>query len=942
LTSLSSKLESFIRMMAQGEEFARHGFDLLTKRPEPEQYFDALNEAGFFDPKNSSGPVPSTEPGFVQIPFWSALNYLEAVAKRAGERDDDQLANKLLKVIRDVTNYRDPDGAVRDNYHTYHKFAEIFGLLPLRTIVKEDIHLVSVWLASKFDRGLVGSSLGKGLLKRLLASGSPEDIEKACLLMKECMAFRWLPEEDNRGRELVTAIDDYWLKQIVDKYAKELGAKAGLPAVKIFEEGLRAIFADPRRGYGSTLWRPAIEPNQQNMDFRGPENRFVEGMRDSLAGWIETDPIEAAAFVRNALEDEAEIVRRIAIHTTTENFGLLRDAFQAVIGPKLFSSGHRHELYRLLREQFAALSADGKEAVISALRALPKPTTGEDAERRLKYTQREWLTAIKDQPEASGWYAEFSSDPALGSPTDHPDFLIYHEMRHGPGPTPFGEESLIAFAEDGSIVDRLNEFKEKDSWRGPTLGGLVAALEAAVASSPNTFLPLLSAFHDAKLPFQHALLAGFKRVFDPSNEPKPEFDWHIAWPKLMTFFSECLSDPAFWSYAPEENVNLIPNRTWMTTLIADFLEVGTKNDKTAYAPELLPKGWQIITTLLSRAAADEEVSLSNPMTHALNTEKGRVIGAMYNHALRVCRVAKQRNQSIAEAWALVRDAFDTEIAKCRNANFEFSTLSASYIANLDYMSHDWLVANVKRLFPSEFPVNFKVALGGLAYATPTRPIYQLLSANGVFENAFKTKLEDSHSKERITEWICLAYLWGDENLDSPLMTHLFARGVEELQTAAEFFWRVHGEKLTHDQVERVLAFWTKCLAWAKTQKDMPVLLLSRLSRLAPYLNTLDARAKELLLAVVPYVHRDFSTDGMIEELVRLVDSNPAATAEVLERMLDANVPNYDLDDKLKGLIQKLAALGLRAEAIRCVEKLRKSLPGMPDLYKQLVAGAGAD
>src|SRR5439155_5834096 len=307
--------------------------------------------------------------------------------------------------------------------------------------------------------------------------------------------------------------------------------------------------------------------------------------------------------------------------------------------------------------------------------------------------------------------------------------------------------------------------------------------------------------------------------------------------------------------------------------------------------------------------------------HALNTEKGRVIGAMYNHALRVCRVAKQRNQPIAEAWASVQDPFDAEIAKCRNANFEFSTLSASYIANLDYMSHDWLTANVKRLFPSEFPLNFKVALGGLAFGTPTRPIYQLLSANGVFENAFTTKLEDSQSKQRITEWICLAYLWGDEDLDSPLMTHLFTAGLEELQTAAEFFWRVHGEKLTGDQVERVLAFWSRCLAWSKTQKDVPALLLSRLSRLAPYLNTFDARAKDLLLAVVPYVHSDYSTHEMIEELVRLVDSNPPATVEVLERMIDANAPTYDMDNKLKGLLQKLAAVGLRAEAIRCVEKL---------------------
>jgi len=70
--------------MRQGEEFARHGFDLLAKRQEPEQYFDALAQAGFFDAANNSGPVPSNEPGFVQVPFWTALNYLEAVAKRAG------------------------------------------------------------------------------------------------------------------------------------------------------------------------------------------------------------------------------------------------------------------------------------------------------------------------------------------------------------------------------------------------------------------------------------------------------------------------------------------------------------------------------------------------------------------------------------------------------------------------------------------------------------------------------------------------------------------------------------------------------------------------------------------------------------------------------------------------------------------------------------------
>jgi hypothetical protein len=396
----------------------------------------------------------------------------------------------------------------------------------------------------------------------------------------------------------------------------------------------------------------------------------------------------------------------------TEHFQRLRGEFVVLIASTLFTSGHRHELYRLLAERFGDLSPGGKAAVIAAIRALPLPTEGEQPERRLKFTQREWVSAIRDQPEAAPWFAELSAAPELGPLTDHPDFLSYHEMRHGPGPTPLGAESLVAFAEDGTLVDRLNGFTETDSWKGPTLGGLVAALEGAVSSEPNTFLPLLDSFHRAKVPFQHAVLQGFKRVFDPSSEKKADFDWNVAWPKLMTYFAECIAEPAFWADTAGENVDLIPTRGWIRTLIASFLEAGTKYDKTAYPAELLPQGWTIIKALLERAP-EGEASFKDPMTHALNTEKGHIIGAMFNHALRVCRIAKRESQSTVAAWSSLKDVFDAELAKCRNANYDFSTLAASYIANIEFMSHLWLADNVRRLFPASlYPDNFKVALGG--------------------------------------------------------------------------------------------------------------------------------------------------------------------------------------------------------------------------------------
>jgi len=149
--------------------------------------------------------------------------------------------------------------------------------------------------------------------------------------------------------------------------------------------------------------------------------------------------------------------------------------------------------------------------------------------------------------------------------------IAYHEMPWGPGPAPYETDSLVAFAEDGTLIERLNGFRPGNSWRGPTLGGLVAALENAVAAKPNTFLPLLAEFHAAKIPFQHAVIQGFKKLFDPSNEKKPEFSWRVAWPKLLAFFSETVSQDSFWTKVEEnERADLIPTREWLSVLAKKF------------------------------------------------------------------------------------------------------------------------------------------------------------------------------------------------------------------------------------------------------------------------------------------------------------------------------------------------------------------------------------
>lgn len=939
---LTAKRRWFIQRMTQGDEHAKWGFELLLKRPDFAEFFDHLNEAGLFRPECNPTPVPAAEPGYVRIPYWPALDYLQACAKQAGEREDTELARKIMTVVEAVSRAREPDGSVRDNYHTYRVFAEILGLLPMSTITAEDLGLIPEWLESKFDRGIVGHALDTGALRRCLASASPDDWHKACLILRYCTAIRWIDERElgENRKKPVTVVDDYWLKELIEHHVSALGAKAGRVASNIFLERIREVFHEGNRDNAAWLWRPAIEDHAQNHSWNGPENRFVEGLRDVLLSWVDHDIDTARPFIEALLRDEAEIVRRVGIYVLGQRWPLLRSLYAAVLCPALFEAGHIHELYGLLRAHFHEFTEPEKAATIEAIRQLPRPLRGEDSDRLLKRIQRNWLSAVagKGYEPANSWFAELVSDHTLGALSEHPDFHSYMESWSGPGPTPYRVQELLAFTEDGSLVERLNAFQQTDSWRGPTTRALVDTLEEAVVLAPQAFQTIMSAFLHAKRPFQYGLINGFKRAWEAPPEKRPAIDWDRTWSSLVGFFEQLLGTPAFWTEKAVEDRDLTPNRDWIPPVIADFFRVGTKNDNAAYSPDLLPRTWSLIGILLEHAEAVDEPR-DDAMTQAINSSKGKVIEALFSHALRACRLSDRASGAHAGAWAQMKPVFDHEIAKCKNANYEFSTLAANYIANIDYIDRDWLRANLKGIFPFDFLNNFHCALEGLAYAPATRPVYALLAEGGILDFGLRQEAKGRHAREKIVERIALAFLLQDEELDGPRFSYLFEAGlIEDLEQATGFFWSVSNQDLSDSQVERILSFWARCVDWSRGAAKPPERLLSRLGRLSCYIKTIGDREQEWLLAVAPYVHIGYNADDFIEELERLADISPANVSAVLGKVLATFVPTFDFQDRLKSLLAKLAAHGRREDAIAYADRLRQ-VRGMEELFAELTAGA---
>ena len=137
-----------------------------------------------------------------------------------------------------------------------------------------------------------------------------------------------------------------------------------------------------------------------------------------------------------------------------------------------------HELYNLLQRHFESFSTADKGATLKAIQEIPLPKAGDDPKLVLRLIQRNWMSAIanKGYEPANAWYRELSSDPELGGLREHPEFHSYMQSAWGPGPTPYQPPQLVAFAQEGTLIEKLNGFTPSSQWRGPNKRALTDAL----------------------------------------------------------------------------------------------------------------------------------------------------------------------------------------------------------------------------------------------------------------------------------------------------------------------------------------------------------------------------------------------------------------------------------------------------------------------------------
>ncbi|MFN7640683.1 MAG: hypothetical protein ACK5PR_02950, partial [bacterium] len=342
-------------------------------------------------------------------------------------------------------------------------------------------------------------------------------------------------------------------------------------------------------------------------------------------------------------------------------------------------------------------------------------------------------------------------------------------------------------------------------------------------------------------------------------------------------------------------------------LISEMLRSGTRDDKTAFDPSLLTKAWELIQVLLSKSPAQMTAEEKDAMNSAINSSKGKAVEAMVDCALRRCRVRHSETGTHDGEWKAMQPCFDAEIAQCRNANYEFSTLAAAYLNQLRYLSPDWISQNFLAIFPFDFPANRLCALGGLAFSHPTGIVYEDLAHHGILAWALGQEMLGSVARESLLQRIGLAYLVGKESLDGPHLGILFdIKHEADLVEITSYFWSVSNQKLEPAHIEKILAFWNRCVEWSAGLEKAPASLLSALSTLSCYLPVICKHEHTLLAAVAPFVAVNHNADRFLDTLEKLAPDYPEVICDVFERMLSTYKPSYDFKGRIKSIITALS------------------------------------
>lgn len=872
------------------------------------KWFDELYGARYFDANNIPAPVPAKEEGYVNIPYWEPVNYLVSTVEEVAGQSAAAYAPRFLAIIADATAYAKANSF--SNYRVWWSFAEVISQIPVEFITLKHLEAVNYWLEDKYDRGLVSEIVATKWFPKLLEKADNHALEIAQGLLNILFEVDYRIEEV-AGRTKKNAqlrFDHYRAEKITRRIADLAGRRLGGSAVLAFEKKLTRLLQELGNDTWSAAWQPAVEDHEQNAYRDRAENVLLEAFRDSLCGYLDAHAAEACKYVRSLLESPYQTLVRVAIYCVDRNYRQCFPFTEKLINGGFLQTNFRHEIWHFLNRNYGEFDAAQKNLVMAKIAEKVRlDDGGEVLEGASAYERSTWLAAIKDfGAEEAARYQE--AVRVAGVEPDHPDFSSYSSAGPVDQKSPYTVEELGAFSPD-ELAKTLCEYRGGGGWQEPGIEGLSKAVKQTFKSAPLKYCDQLDSFKELDLAYVYSIIEAYRELWSE----KAGLPWDGLWKSLLEYIAAILKQDLFWqSGNAERRKEFVANRYWVVGSIARLLEAGAKSDDHAFPEKYHTDVEVLLRLILEREEGEIIDSDSDAVSIAINSPRGQTIEALINLALRACRLQDRLNsRDHSEAWEKYRCYFDAELERSKKGVYEFAVLVTNYLPNFLYMSNEWVLGNLSRIFDQADYVRWSCAIQGYSYvSTVYQEIYSFLKVHGDILRVLDDKIIKDRVEERFLQHIVVAYVNDYESLDDEngLMRAVLNRAVfDELQHLIWFTWTLRKEDDEKTR-KKVYALWPLVLGKMNFSRKEDRKLASHLCHWAGFVDHLDEERKKLLAAIAPYAGEAHNSYDLLVNLARISEKQPFEANEIWRTMLQGAAEDYP-EEAIKKLLVSLVEQG---------------------------------
>jgi hypothetical protein len=733
---------------------------------------------------------------------------------------------------------------------------------------------------------------------------NPADIKKAEKIIESITVIKTYTFNEERAKilgekeEKRLIVDPYWLNEAFSKYREIIGAKCSTGVIEDLASKVKGLLKRVEDGTYESFYEETEHPADD------PLRVLTSILKGVLLTKAKTNVDKASAILRDFLKDKYLYFPKMAIYIIGQDMDHYGPLFWEIIESETGVLIMGNALYfgdelKFLLKNLKQLSAKQKTILENKIEyGIKRHALREDTERYFALLKQEIYEGLSHDPYFKGLYEEMKKitnvdtelHPAIGK----------IRTRWGPGPPPLTKEEMLGM-NNKELAEFLSKFKTKDSWEGPTVGGLSDTLKEAVKTDPNKFADNLGPLENVGFIYVYKMLDGLKE----SYKEKKDFSWG----KVFDFIERYIKKDQFWKdeYIVEKDEWLGgATHEWVIGIIAELIEEGTIDDSWAFSEDHFDKAKEIIFYLLKEPKEEKEIS--DYVTYTLNTPCGKLITALVYLCLRIARLNGKKGVQKEPKWdEQYKNKYDEMLEK---KVVEAYTNLGRYLPNLAYLDKSWATDKVIRLASESGSKCWEAVMNGyISIGKVYDDLYELMRP--FYQYALSYGFKEKRNREHLIQHICIGYLRDHEKLDNPdsLIRKITDKWKpDQIREVISFFWMQRGflsessdenEKMR----EKIIEFWRQLYGRYKgkddkslTQEDKKI--LSSTSKLAGILTQVDNETYDWLMLSAPYVHEDFNAPFFIKCLDELKDKGDGKEtakyiAEIYLRMLEKVTPDYD-------------------------------------------------